>query len=268
MIAMLGCRVDVANNGCEALGALARDDYDLVFMDCQMPEMDGYAATRAIREQESEGNGGGKHLAIVALTAHAMDGDREKCLAAGMDDYLTKPFQLDALIAMLGRWLPASPEASAPSREIGPEASAAVDGSAAKEMPSEAAGAPRPPAVAPESAGSPIDAKALDNLRALERQGAEGIVEKAIRYYLEDAPKLMETLREAVSSADSQAVANAAHSLKSSSANLGAVRLAKLSSDLEKVGRAGATEGATALFAEAQAEYERVSVALAAEGEE
>jgi CheY-like chemotaxis protein/HPt (histidine-containing phosphotransfer) domain-containing protein len=268
MIAMLGCRVDVANNGCEALGALARDDYDLVFMDCQMPEMDGYAATRAIREQEAAGNGNGAHLPIVALTAHAMDGDREKCLAAGMDDYLTKPFQLDALIAMLGRWLPSSPEASAPPRGNGAETVARVDESAAEESSLGTDGDGRPTAVTPKCASSPIDAKTLDNLRALERQGAAGIVEKAIRYYLEDAPKLMETLREALSSADSQAVANAAHSLKASSANLGALRLAKLSSDLEKAGRAGATEGAPALFAETQAEYERVSVALAAEGEE
>jgi signal transduction histidine kinase/DNA-binding response OmpR family regulator/HPt (histidine-containing phosphotransfer) domain-containing protein len=244
MIEMLGCQVEVANNGQEALDALARDDYDLVFMDCQMPEMDGYAATRAIREQEAAGNGGGAHLPIVALTAHAMDGDREKCLAAGMDDYLTKPFPLDQLCAVLGDWLAAAPE-----KNDRPEPN-------------------RPPATPATAPGAPLDPNALDSLRALERQGAQGLVRKAIRFYLEDAPKLIETLREAVSLADSQALSNAAHSLKSSSANLGAVRLAKLSSDLEKAGRAGATEGAGTLLAETQAEYERVSVALAAEGEE
>jgi CheY-like chemotaxis protein/HPt (histidine-containing phosphotransfer) domain-containing protein len=268
MIEILGCRVDVANDGREALAALARDSFDLVFMDCQMPEMDGYAAARAIRERESEGNGNGAHLAIVALTAHAMDGDREKCLAAGMDDYLTKPFQLDALIGMLGRWLPASSEASAPSRGNGPETGAQVGDSAVEEISTGADDDGRPAAVAPKPAGSPIDAKTLDNLRALERQGAEGVVNKAIGYYLEDSPKLLETLDQAVSVASPAELQGAAHSLKSISANLGALKLAALCKELEALGRADSVDGAEALLAQAHHEYEKVRGALAAECEE
>jgi PAS domain S-box-containing protein len=110
MIQRFGCTVEVANNGQEALDILAKNSFDLVFMDCQMPEMDGYEATRAIRARESaaaaeQGQGNSSHTVIVALTAHAMEGDRDKCLTAGMDDYLAKPFTLEGLRSMLERWL-------------------------------------------------------------------------------------------------------------------------------------------------------------------
>jgi len=108
----LGCRVDAVWNGREALEAIERKAYDLVLMDCQMPEMDGYEATRRIREREQSAMAGSSaegrpgHLIIVALTAHAMQGDRQACLDAGMDDYLTKPFSMLQLSDVLSRWLP------------------------------------------------------------------------------------------------------------------------------------------------------------------
>lgn len=98
-----GCRTDVAGNGLEAVEAVAGAAYDLVLMDCQMPLMDGYEATRAIREREAAS--GARLLPIVALTAHAMDSDREICLEAGMDDYLGKPYKTDELNAILAKWL-------------------------------------------------------------------------------------------------------------------------------------------------------------------
>ncbi|MBU5635339.1 response regulator [Geomonas sp. Red69] len=101
MMTALGCQVDVAQNGSQAVSALARKAYDLVFMDCQMPELDGYEATRAIREQE---RGSGRHTPIIALTAHAMAGSRECCLSAGMDDFLSKPFNLAQLQELIERW--------------------------------------------------------------------------------------------------------------------------------------------------------------------
>jgi len=108
MLEKLGCRVDVAANGLEAVQAVTHITYDLVFMDCQMPEMDGYAATATIRAREAQIHG---HLPIIAMTANAMQGDREKCLAAGMDDYVSKPVKAEQLRAMLQKW--ATPSASA-----------------------------------------------------------------------------------------------------------------------------------------------------------
>jgi CheY-like chemotaxis protein len=105
MLEYFGCRTDVARNGREALAAVAGAVYDLILMDCQMPEMDGYDATRAIRERESACGGEVRRIPIVALTAHAMEGDRESCLDAGMDDYLSKPYKPDQLSVVLARWL-------------------------------------------------------------------------------------------------------------------------------------------------------------------
>jgi CheY-like chemotaxis protein len=112
MLKALDCKGDVAANGFEVLTALNHKQYDLVLMDCQMPEMDGFAAARAIRKQERDGKSGFQHchirnfhIPIIALTAHAMAGAREKCLDAGMDDYLSKPFNLKKLCAKLKPWL-------------------------------------------------------------------------------------------------------------------------------------------------------------------
>jgi CheY-like chemotaxis protein len=97
----LGFRTDVAANGREVLLMLDRSPYDLIFMDCQMPEMDGYEAAQAIRRLETAGH----HVAIVAMTADAMAGSREECLAAGMDDYIAKPIRLENIQAALRKWL-------------------------------------------------------------------------------------------------------------------------------------------------------------------
>jgi two-component system sensor histidine kinase/response regulator len=111
LLEKLGCRVDVVANGLEAVKALASLPYDLVFMDCQMPEMNGYEATAAIRKQETQT---GTHITIVAITANAMQGDRQKCLEAGMDDYLSKPIHLEKLRAILQKW---RPQVTVPSQQ-------------------------------------------------------------------------------------------------------------------------------------------------------
>ena len=101
LLKKLGCEVDVAENGREALDRIAEKRYDLVFMDCQMQVMDGYEATRRIRASERDG----EHLTVVAMTANAMEGDRERCLETGMDEYIPKPINRPAIVKLLSRYL-------------------------------------------------------------------------------------------------------------------------------------------------------------------
>ncbi len=119
MLEALGCQVDTAAHGLEALATLQQTAYDLILMDCQMPEMDGFAATRAIRERESQSAAGetAHRTPIIALTANAFEQDREQCLAAGMDDYLSKPYAMEQMCAVLEPWLPVnrSPGLSLPT---------------------------------------------------------------------------------------------------------------------------------------------------------
>ncbi|MCX6613787.1 MAG: response regulator [Acidobacteria bacterium] len=106
MLRKLGFAVDLANNGEEGVAMWAEGNYDAIIMDCQMPVLDGYSATARIREQElAQGQGSSHRLPIIALTAHAMSHDRQKCLDSGMDDYLTKPVEASELGATLNRWL-------------------------------------------------------------------------------------------------------------------------------------------------------------------
>jgi CheY-like chemotaxis protein len=105
MLARMGCAIEMADNGVQALSAFEKNTYDLVLMDCQMPEMDGFDTTRAIRAREALNPTMGR-VPVIALTALAMLGDAERCLAAGMDDYLTKPLQLEQLSAKMQRWRP------------------------------------------------------------------------------------------------------------------------------------------------------------------
>src|SRR5262249_28224669 len=116
MLRVLGCRVEIAGNGREALDRLARERYDIIFMDCQMPEMDGYVATAELRRRE----GTSSRTPVVAMTAGAMEGDRETCLAAGMDDYVTKPLEMATIGSVLRRWVPVS-EGTPPPEPIAAE---------------------------------------------------------------------------------------------------------------------------------------------------
>jgi CheY-like chemotaxis protein len=112
MLERLGCAVDIAVDGLDALRMLEANPYDIVFMDCQMPRMDGYEATREIRRREAQGR---TRTTIVALTAHALPGDRERCLDAGMDDFLAKPVRKETIFEMVERHLPGKPEVLAPA---------------------------------------------------------------------------------------------------------------------------------------------------------
>ena len=239
ILALFGVRAKAVGNGREAVEAWRSGEFDLILMDCQMPEMDGYEAARQIREEEHRGAHGGRRTPIVALTAHALEGDRDKSLAAGMDDHLSKPFRIAQLEEVLGRWLKAVESAPV----------AAESATAAR--------------TAPEREEDLLHSEALESLRAIERQGVPGVVRKTVAFYLEDAPPLLRTILEAVGRADADALRRAAHSLKSSSANLGAVRLARLCQELEQIGATGSVDGVAAtLAADTKVEFDKVSATL------
>jgi CheY-like chemotaxis protein len=225
MLELLGCRAVVANHGREALETLGRSAFDLVLMDCQMPEMDGFEATAEIRRREAA-TANGRRIAIIALTAGAIEGDREKCLAAGMDDYVTKPFSLEQLEKALRRWLPVP--------------------------------------CAAETAVSRIDQQVLERMRALGGNGGTSLVTKIIGVYLSDAPGRLRSLQEAVARGDAAAMGRAAHAFKSASANLGATGLAELCLRMEGLGRSSSTSGAEGLLAAIETEYAQVAVELSA----
>jgi CheY-like chemotaxis protein/HPt (histidine-containing phosphotransfer) domain-containing protein len=236
MLKTMGCRVHVATNGREGVDRVLRDSYDLVFMDIQMPEMDGYEATAVIRAWEKTHHC--KPTPIVALTANALEGYRETCLAAGMNDYLSKPFEQQQLLSTLARWLPTQTHQSTSPAILNldrPQAQAA------------------------------LAADTLDKIRALQRPEAPSILKKVVYLYLENAPSQIHTLSDAIHQNDAQRLRDTAHSLKSSSANLGAHRLAALCQALEERGRQQQLEDVHELLNQVVAEFTRVQHALQAE---
>jgi signal transduction histidine kinase/DNA-binding NarL/FixJ family response regulator len=239
LLELFGCEVATATNGREALLRRAEEDFALIFMDCQMPDMDGFAAAAEIRRHEAQS---GRRTPIVALTAIAVTGDRERCLAAGMDDYMTKPFTPDQIRAMLARWL-------APALPLRPAAVAA---------------GPPPQRDADSSVPAPIEDKVLDMLSRLQRDGQPDIVHRVIALFLESAPRLLQDLETAAARGDAQRLQCAGHTLKSESANVGAAVLSSLCQEIEATARAGAAEKAAAALAAIVAEYRRVEVALQA----
>jgi len=248
MVESLGCSVEIAADGVEALEKLATGERDLVLMDCQMPRLDGYEATIEIRNREEAA--GGRRIPIVALTANAMEGDRERCLAAGMDDYLSKPLKRDALRAVLEKWLGGGIEESSRAPAVA--------------APPATAGAP---AEVQASTGAPedsvtIDMKTLESMRPLQRPGQEDVVSRVLGLYLSTAPDMMKELLQAAEKGETVEVNRVAHSLKSSSAMVGALRLSELCKRLEARARqATAGEGMEGLR-EIEAEYGRVVAAL------
>ncbi|MBL8486345.1 MAG: response regulator [Rhodocyclaceae bacterium] len=225
MLGQLGLAVELANHGEEALALASREEFDLVLMDCHMPVMDGFAATASLRRLEA---GRGGHLPVVALTANAMEGDRDRCLAAGMDDYLAKPYTMAQLEQVLRRWLK-SPEAAGPPPE-------------------------------PAAAQEPLDPKVLDQLNELDPSGA--LAREIMQVYLASSAPLMAEVGQSVESGDGDALRRTAHSLKSSSANVGGGALSALFRELERLGRESRPGEAGPVLAEARREYERLCAAI------
>ena len=240
MLDSLGLDVVCVHNGEQALHAAQAGDFDLVLMDCQMPVMDGFAATAEIRRNEQH-HGRARMLPIVAITANALQGDREACLAAGMDDYLSKPFTQQELASTLARWI-ALPRAATVHH-----ADEAIDTPPARPQ-----AANLTPAAASAATSSELNRQALDNIRALSGAGGDGVentlLEKVINAFTTDTPRQLASLRAAIAAHDTEAMRKIAHSLKSGSANVGADALALQCKEMEKLGRAGSTDGAVGLL--------------------
>jgi signal transduction histidine kinase/CheY-like chemotaxis protein/HPt (histidine-containing phosphotransfer) domain-containing protein len=233
LLARMGYRADIAANGLEAVESLKRQHYDVVLMDVQMPEMDGLEATRHIRSMKT-----GSAPYIIAMTANAMQEDREICLRAGMDDYVSKPIQVVELVTALKRSRAASATQQLRAVQI-----ARADTQGDSDM--------------------VLDPKALRNLLNLVGQDQAALGE-LIDSFLDEAPRLLAGMRQAVEQQDAAALTLNAHSLKSNGTDLGATTFAGLCRQLEALGRQGSLDGALQLLEQAEAEYQRVQAALQA----
>ena len=237
----LGYRVAVAQNGLEALEALARKPYAAVLMDVQMPEMDGYEATAEIRKREETS---GRRTPIIAMTANAMQGDREKALASGMDDYLSKPVRQEELSEVLGRWVPQ------------------VDAADVARVPATEHGAARVPDGNVDE--RPLDPEVLAVLREL---GDDELLKELVEMFLDDASTRLAALRGALDGGDAGSVEREAHTLKGSSGNMGAKKMAAICAELQEAGASGDHPRAAELLGRLDEEFGRVRPAIEAEVE-
>jgi CheY-like chemotaxis protein/HPt (histidine-containing phosphotransfer) domain-containing protein len=230
MLERMGYRADVAANGFEAIEAVQRQLYDVALMDVQMPEMDGLEATQHIRNDIPPE----LQPYIIALTAHALSGDRERLMAQGMDDYISKPVRAEELVRALEMAVPAA------SREL------------------EASGGPI------EAGESMIDQSALDNLIRMVGEGNQALFTDLVETLDQEAAHLIPELKEAVAAGESEQVRRAAHTLKGSCASMGATDLAHLCFEMEMKGKSGDMAGTPELLDEIEAMYAKVIVALRA----
>ena len=228
MLERLGCQVSMAADGREAVEMVRTFQYDLVFMDCQMPEMDGYAATVQIRKNE---NGIG-HIPIVAMTAHAMTGDRESCLQSGMDDYLTKPLRVDDLQSALDRWVK--------PRHNGDRARSVFENESR------------------DAGASAI----LARLREISGDEDESFVNEMVLMFLVQASTIIPALRSAVEVDDTENVKKLAHRLQGMGCNINSTGLAKTCQELERLAGSAGSDGAIKLVCLLETEFERVKEAL------
>jgi two-component system sensor histidine kinase/response regulator len=210
----LGYDADVVGSGTEALEVIRSQSYDLIFLDCQMPDIDGYDVARTIRSMETAG----RHVPIVAMTAHTMDGEREKCLAAGMDDYLTKPVSMQRLGGVLVRWLGAREDV--------------------------------------------VDMEKMAGLQQLAKANPS-FMRDITALFREDALVRLHELRDSLGGANAERVARAAHSLKSSSGNIGASRMYSLCATIESTAKQGSLDGVAEMVEQLASELDRALAALA-----
>src|SRR5919107_424736 len=234
MLERSGYRVDAVENGREAVEALSNTLYGAVLMDVQMPEMDGYEATAEIRRREESG----RHTPIIAMTADAMQGDRERALTSGMDDYLAKPVKHEELDAVLERWIPQPEQDPLEHRSDG-------DAGANEDAPA-------------------LDLSVLESRRGPQRDGEPANLARIVGLFIDDVPLRLEELRQAVESGGAQNVEETAHMLKGGSGYMGAVQMAKICPRIQDLGASGELSHVSELLDELEAEFKRIRPALEA----
>ena len=248
LLKTLHCRVDVAVDGVQTVEAVQREAYDLVLLDCEMPKLDGYDAAMQIRRLEEQGEvkagdkyGARDRLPIVAVTAHTSPRDRARSAESGMDDFVSKPFTLQILRAVLTKWL------------LGESASTAGG-----------AFLPHPEPRRVTTDGPAISEEAIEQILELDRLNGGGVFARFARTFLESVPATLEQLRSAVRDDDAAAIAAAAHALKGASLNIGAEPMANLSGELRALAQEGKTESAPSLTDKLDDLYVEVKAALEA----
>ena len=234
MLRALKCSVEVVVDGAQAVEAVQRERYDLVLLDCQMPTLDGYEAARQIRllEKHDQTRPDGtalrsKHLPLVALTAHTSPTDRARALESGMDDFVCKPITFKILRGVLEKWVRGRVESPAP---------------------------PPPPAspdLQPNMDDTPISKSAFERILEIDRLEGGDVLARVVNIFIESAEKTLERLHTSLRAGDAAGLAQAAHALKGSSLNVGAVPLAAVCHELETLGESGTTEGAEPLATKA-----------------
>jgi len=234
ILKQMGYRADIANNGLEVLEALRRQSYDVVLMDMQMPEMDGLTATKQLCKEFAPES----RPRIIAMTANAMIGDREKCLAAGMNDYVSKPIRVDELREALIRCKSILINQELENDEIKKLSDEEIDKI------------------------STLDLSVLESICDMAGEDASLLVEEMIDSYLEDTEIRLQAISSAIVESDFESIFQAAHNLKSSSANLGAVNLAQLCEELEHLGRSKIIDNTSTLLSNAKSEFQQVQQEL------
>lgn len=227
MLGSLGCQVDIASDGGDAVSAVAQKAYDIVFMDCHMPRMNGFEATAEIRKT----NGDGRRIPIVAMTASSTQGEKENCLAAGMDDFISKPVLLDDLAKVINRWAGQS--------------------------------AVRDPSIQdPESDPDSVDYSRLEQLRLLSEKHDPGMLQGIIADFLESAPGRIARMVEAVDKGDAKSLGNETHGFLGVSGNLGLRRMAMLCAKLQYLAHSDSLAGAAEVLLQMENELVNVTSLL------
>ena len=251
LLKTLKCWVDTAVDGVEAVEAVQREAYDLVLLDCEMPKLDGYDAAREIRRLEQQGHvrsTGTKELSgrlpIVAVTAHTSPRDRDRSVESGMDDFLSKPFTLQMLRSVLGRWVAGHVESAAP-----PPPSPVSASSSRSSTPTD---------------DPPISEAAIEQILELDRLNGGGVFASFARTFLEAVPVTLEQLQTAVRDNDAAGIARTAHALTGASLNVGAEPMAAAGRELTALVESGTTDGASALAAQIDDLFLAVKAALEA----